>query len=568
MIMVLLVFFVFTLLSMALLTLSLTSSTAATSETKSQQAYFTARSANNAAISALKNNTTLQGTIATLGTYSGQGSNSSMGSYTVNYYYDSPNNRIKITTTSNGAIVVSYVTVPLTIEKDYSNPFENVRFICGNLGWDSPHAYISSGSSSNSDTGDYVYYGVTSISGGAYIYGTLLEIAGGNNRGHSDLYISGALNGQSKANNNTLSTTGNLYLGSYHWNGSRWTDNGGNAAKIYVDIYVAGSLDIESGSTIGTSTVPVNVYVNGNVTVNNGTVYGNVYCGGNVTVNDSGNVKSGKIDAYGTVTNNSGYIQNVSTQNDTTMKSPCSIDFTKPDNMPTNIGYDSSDDNSCISITNSVPITDNGNNTATINTSGVLTTDDLGYYSFWSGYNSYYDSIVVDTGTNPDTPLRLILDKGSYSSFYLDTKLLVKGNNYLYIYLKNGTDLTLLGGGIGMKNGNTNSFCDQSAAAPKILILGNSQTITFNGSSGSPLLRAYIYIPNGKWAGTWNVTSRSSNPVYAFIGSAVIGNSNVAGTFKMLYMPSDLSSTPLKNIASGVYKTTTGSYKATGWSGS
>jgi hypothetical protein len=602
-IMVLLVFFVFSLLSMALLTLALTSSTAASSEIHNQQAYLTARSASNAAITALKGNPTLQGKISAL-TYPaaiyGSGSNTAMGSYTVKYEYtNASKTKVKITTTSNGQTVVAYVSVPVTVEKDYSNPFQNVRFISKGSPYSSPHSMLGA-----SSTGNIVYFGRTSISKDATINGTLLEEADGTDKDHSDLYISGTLNGQSKADGDTVSTTGSLYLGIHYYdNAIRHTTKGwyddDSPAKINVDTYVAGSLVLDDGATIGTSSTPVNIYVNKDITIYDGTVYGNIYCGGSVTVDGSNSyIKSGNgygiIDANGSVTkSNGGKISTTATvtQNDTSMGTPCSIDFTKPDNMPTNIGYDKTTgkDDSVETVINNVSITNNNDTTGTITASGVITPNLLNYTTTngRGGQTTHsYSSIIVNTGVNTgtyagkpdkDKAVKLILDKGNYSSFDLGTNLLVKGDNYVYIYLTSGTNLILDSANIGMTSSYSSNSLDNSSnpVVPKILILGNDNNNDLVGNNidfeGSSLLRAFVYTPYGSWSGNW--TGNSKYTYGGFLGSAIIYDSNITitgndATIDYIAPISNLADTPLADLASGKYSTTTGGYNAKGWSGS
>lgn len=540
-VLVLIVFVVFLLLSSALLTSSVVSNAAAFTEVKSQQAYMTARSAVDATIKSINTDSSFESQIENLTvgqTIQGNGSDTAMGGYAVTIAKTSSTS-ITVSATSTvknnaGQTLTSQTTKAYlnTEMYDASNPFDYITNYTNTASQNNPHV-VEGAIPVN---GNLNYNGCASISqGGNHVRNHGSQNVTGNVFATGKIWLSGSSSALTK-----LASLDDITLSTQYYdlisNGGWCTDD--SPASINCDVLTEKSLTLSSGSSIGSSSHSANVNTNGNITLNNSVIYGNVTCGGNIILNGSSSI-NGTVRAKGTITG-TGSVIGTKTQNDSSVPL-VSINYTPQPNLPTNIGYGGNGDDSIDTTATNVSI-QNKNSYGLITSSGILNSNNF------HAFNSY-NTIVIDTGTisSPSNAIRLIIN----SSLTLNNDtLIVRGNNNVFIYLANGANLTFNNGNMGMATSNTSTTLNTSSGySSKIFIIGNNQTISFNGNS---FIAAYFYIPgsSGLLTGNWSTGN--------YFGSMVIPDDSLTlnpSYCALTYFAPNLTGTPLEGFAKGVYST-------------
>ncbi|MFT9077025.1 hypothetical protein [Ethanoligenens sp.] len=558
------VFFAFFMvMAMAVFSLACASTTVSTVENRSQQAYFTARSANGAATKLAQQaavTTATSGSLynlqqALIGVLNGSrlsytlmgSAANGLGNYSV-VFTKNTDGTLKLTATNIPSAKfainqqraqvtanLNWTASSVTQGENYANPFQNVRYISGAAGYDAPH--FASGATF---TGQSTYYDVTTLNN-MTINGDLIGIANPNraqgNGGswqNSNLYLAGHYNSQGNLHN--ISTTGNLYIGTrYYFNG--WQSNGDDFYKYYADsVYVNGNLTVDVGQTL---------YVN------------HLYVTGTITIKGS--------------------IQRLSPNQPITQSDgKANFSVTYPGNMPMQIGYNNGTNDPYYSNSLAYKRTENDSDILSLEKNGTVATTSSSGLLTQDMVNSLHN-YTVNTGSSKGSPMRLLLAPSVGSNkFTISCNITVSGSNYLYIYIPD--DATYKVNQI-VQSGSITWTNASASNPPKILIIEGHQTYDPTATYANmwyldtyAVLQAYLYTPSFQWTSTSGTTWSSAG----FYGSALITTSTVQLSSQPVfaYCPPLIDSitgkmfagTPLENIASGNYSTQFGNSAIAGWS--
>ena len=475
---------------------------------RSEQAYFTARSAVAATIKYIQANYKNQTVMNDIMSNQGVGYSSDLGTYTVNVAY-TKTNEIKISATATyknkKSTVDAYLTkpdkAPSVIPTDYlffvDGSVENS--FCPNIVNGS--VYVNGDLNVASDSKinkNVIAHGNVDISGagatmdGLICFGNANIGEGGSVDGDAwvqrDLKLSGSspINGNVQCFGNVTLEAGGKINGNTLLKGDL-TCNGGT--KIVGDVQGDGNLIMTEGSSIqGNATIGKNVVISGgNPKITDGMLY---YMG---TLNYSEGtlsqfIPSGaeKISSYDPVDLDS---YNYTCDALPIIKTP--------------------------SLSNHVTL-----NNKTINNSGILTSDIFSSLSYGS-------TVTIDTSHDN---ICLIIDNTDFDPAY-GINFEVTGPNNLYIYMTGNSSFTIESNQyMGMKNpGDT----------PKIFIFGDgSQTVTVTNNSE---MDANIYVPNGCFS-----AGGSMLKTYKFQGSCITKSIDIQSNVSLNYLPPDISGTPLE----------------------